>query len=173
MPWLDEIRTMADRDHHVVLQFPRGVNKRDLIGKLEAALPEHSVFDSGSDTTTDRITVKPVVSTATVLAHARDIEYAVQLYIEACSTMNAQFENGTLTEEWSSEWHGGDRRFKNARTGQVIEAPVAGPPTPSSIDPYFFAIFAKSTQGLEPVARLLRDDFHDAARMRDILFPRS
>jgi hypothetical protein len=161
---------MADSDHHVVLQFPGRVDKRAIISRLEAALPDHSVFDSGGIGGTDWVTVMPVVPRATVLAHAREIEAAVTSYIEACSTIIAKYEEGTLSEEWSSDMHGGHRRFENSRTGQVIEAPLGGGPEPSKIDPYFFALFAKSTPGLEVVARLLRHDFHDAARMRDILF---
>ena len=170
VPPLDEIRAMADTDHHIVLQFPSGLVKHDLINELSAALPEHSVFDSGGDRTTDWVTVMPVVARATVLTHAREIEAAVVGYIEACSTMLLKFEQGSLSQEWASETHGGHRRFENSRTGQVIEAPVGGAPEPSRIDPYFFALFTKSTPGLEVVAQLLRHDFHDAARMLDILF---
>jgi hypothetical protein len=170
VPPLDRIRTMADSYHHIVLQFPGRVDKRAIISKLEASLPEHSVFDSGGNRTTDWVTVMPVVPRATVIAHAREIEAAVRSYIEACSTMITKYEEGTLSEEWSSDMHGGHRRFENARTGQVIEVPLGGASQPSKIDPYFFALFAKSTPGLEVVAQLLRHDFHDAARMRDILF---
>ena len=170
VPPLDRVRAMADTDHHVVLQFPGRVDKSALISKLRAALPEHSVFDSGGNKATDWVTVMPVVTRATVLAHAREIGAAVAGYIEACSTMLAQYEAGSLSEEWSSETHGGHRRFENSRTGQIIEAPLGGAPKPSRVDPYFLAMFAKSTPGLEVVARLLRSDFHDAAKMLDILF---
>jgi hypothetical protein len=170
VPPLDTIRMLADSDHHVVLKFPGRVDKRTTISKLRASLPEHSVFDSGGDRTTDWVTVTPVVPRATVLAHAREIEAAVRCYIEACSTMIGKYEKGTLSEEWSSDLHGGHRRFENSRTGQVIEAPLGDAPEPSRVDPYFFALYAKSTVGLEGVARLLRNDFHDAARMRDVLF---
>lgn len=96
---------MADSDHHVVLQFPSRVDKRAIISKLGASLPEHSVFDSGGDRTTDWATVTPVVPRATVVAHAREIEAAVRSYIEACSTMITKYEEGSLCEEWSSDRH--------------------------------------------------------------------
>lgn len=170
IPPVDKIRTMADSDHHVVLQFQGRVDKGAIITELKASLPEHSVFDSGGDRTTEWVTVMPVVPRATVLAHAREIETAVRSYMEACSTMIEWYEAGALSEEWSSHVHGGHRRFENSRTGQVIEAPLYVAQDPSRVDPYFFALFTKSTPGLEVVARLLKNDFHDAARMRDILF---
>ena len=37
------------------------------------------------------------------------------------------------------------------------------------LDPYFFALFLKSTRGLEHLARLVRHEFHDAARVLDLL----
>ena len=170
VPSLEKLRELADVDHHVVLQFPGCIDKSALISELRAALPEHSVFDSGGNSTTDWVTVMPVVSTATVLAHAREIGAAVTGYIEACSNMLAKYTASSLAEEWSSETHGDHRRFENDRTGQIIEAPLDGAPEPSRVDPYFLASFAKSTPSHEVVARLLKDDFHDAARMLDILF---
>lgn len=170
VPPFDKIRAMADADHHVVLQFPGRVDKRVIISKLTASLPEHSIFDSGGNRDTDWVTVMPVVAKATVLAHAREIRAAVMSYTEACSAMIAKHQEGSLSVDWSSDTHGGHRRFENSHTGQVIEAPLGGCPEPSRVDPYFFALFAKSTPGLEVVARLLKSDFHDAARMLDVLF---
>ncbi len=172
VPSFEKIRMMADSDHHVVLQFPRAqrVDKGPLVHELRAALPEHSVFDSGGDNTTDWVTVMPVIPSVTVLAHAREFGAAVASYIEACSTMLAKCKEGSLSEEWSSAIHGGHRRFENSHTGQVIEAPLGGAPAPLNVDPYFLSLFVKSTPGLEVVAGLLRHSFHDAVRMLDILF---
>jgi len=163
---------MARSGRQVVLQFPakQHLDKTPLIRRLADALPEFSVFDSGGSQGTDWVTVMPVVERATVLAHAREIQQGVEAYIGACSTMLAEHAEGTLSAEWSSYTHGGHRRFENSETGQVIEAPLGGAPEPSRVDPYFFALFAKSTPGLQSVARLLGHDFHDAARMLDILF---
>lgn len=170
VPPLEKIRTMADSGHHVVLQFPGRVDKRGIISELSASLADHSVFDSGGNSTTDWVTVMPVVPRVTVVAHAPEIVAAFKSYIDACSAMIGKFEESSLSEEWSTDVHGGHRRFENTLTGQVIEAPLDGALEPWRVDPYFFALFAKSTPGLEAVARLLRHDFHDAARMRDILF---
>jgi len=170
IPSFDKIRAMVDSDHHVVFQFPGRVDKHALISKLRSVFPEHSVFDSGGDGASDWVTVMPVIARAKVLAHAQEIRAAVKSYIEMCSGMQREYAGGSLSEEWSAETHGGHRRFENSCTGQVIEAPMEVAPEPSRVDPYFFALFAKSTLGLEVVARLLRHDFHDAARMLDILF---
>lgn len=172
VPSADKIRGMADPDHHVVLQFPatQYVDKTALIRQLAAALPEYSVFDSGGDKKTNWVTIMPVVGRPEVIAHTREIEQAARAYIQACAAMLAQHTDGRLPAEWSSYTHGGHRRFENSKTGQVIEAPLGGPPDPRKLDPYFFALFAKSTPGQEVIARLIRDNFHDAARMIDIVF---
>jgi hypothetical protein len=151
VPPVEKIRAMADSEHHVVFRFPGRVDKLALISKLRAALPEHSVFDSGGDKTTDWVTVMPVIGKATVLAHAQEIRAAVMSYVEACSTMLVKHQEGSLSDEWSSDTHGGHRRFENSHTGQVIEAPLGGAPEPSKVDPYFFALFAKSTASLAPL----------------------
>jgi hypothetical protein len=39
------------------------------------------------------------------------------------------------------------------------------------LDPYFFARFVKTTPGLEGLGKLLRHDFHDPARVIDLLAP--
>jgi hypothetical protein len=163
---------MARSGRHLVLQFPakQQLDKTPLIRRLADALPEFSVFDSGGNQGTDWVTVMPVVERATVLAHAPQIQQAVEAYIRACSTMLGEHAEGTLSAEWSSYTHGGHRRFENSETGQVIEAPLGGAPEPEKVDPFFFTLFTKSTPGLETVAGLLSHDFHDAARMLDILF---
>lgn len=170
IPPLEELQEVASSGHHVVLQFPGRVEKDALILQLSAALPDHSVFDSGGNSTTDWVTVMPVVARETVLAHAPEIRAAVAAYIETCSTMITKYEEGSLSDQWSSARHGGHRRFENRSTGQIIEAPLCSEPDPSQVDPYFFAVFVKSTSGLEVVAEMLNNDFHDADRMLDILF---
>lgn len=163
---------MARSGRHVVLQFPakKHLDKTPLIRRLAAALPEFSVFDSGGNKGTDWVTVMPVVEKAVVLAHAQQIQEAVEAYIRACAKMLVEHREGMLSAEWSSDTHGGHRRFENSVTGQVIEAPLGGPPDPAKVDPFFFALFVKSTPDFETVAGLLSHDFHDAARMLDILF---
>ncbi len=59
--------------------------------------------------------------------------------------------------------------FKSKWTGQIVEAPFREWVNPERIDPYFFAIFVRSTSGLEPVAELMQDHFHDAARILEVV----
>jgi hypothetical protein len=171
IPSAEEIQARIGRGHHLVLQFPvkRHIDKHSIINNLAAAMPDYSVFDSGGDKITEWVTVMPVVSKATVLAHSSEIRQAVAEYIEACSTMLALYA-GKLPAEWSSFVHGGHRRFENSITGQVVEAPLSGAPAAQEVDPYFFAKFVKSTAALESVAQLIAHDFHDAARMLRIVF---
>ena len=163
---------MTNSGRHVVLEFPvkLRVEKTPVIRKLASGMPEHSVFDSGGNKDTDWVTVMPVIKKESVLAHAQKIKGAVTKYIETCSLLSAQHAQGTLSPEWSSFVHGGHRRFENSSTGQVVEAPLSGPPDSQKVDPYFFAEFAKSTPAHAAVAQLISHDFHDAARMLAILF---
>ncbi|PWU11985.1 MAG: hypothetical protein C5B50_22235 [Verrucomicrobia bacterium] len=171
VPANEELKTMVDAEHHVVLEFPARakVDKRALISRIALALPDCSIFDSGGRGDTEWITVKWVIPQAIVLAHAREIGQAIGSYVQACSALLTQYTEGTLSSDWSSDIHGEHCRFENSETKQIVEAPLAGPPRPDKVDPYFFSIFVKSTRGLEPVARLIRDDFHDALRIFDVL----
>ena len=175
IPSAEEIQTKIGRDYHMVLQFPLKlrVDKRSIITNLAAAMPDYSVFDSGGDKSTDWVTIKPVIAKATVLAHSEQITHAVMDYINTCSKMLELFEKSLLAE-WTTDVHGEHVRLENKITRQEIEVPLGGAPEPREVDPYFFARFVKSTPGLESVAQLIGSDFHDAARMLNILFgPRS
>jgi hypothetical protein len=171
-PSTDELRALTVSGRHVVLEFPvkLRVEKSLVIRKLASAMPEYSVFDSGGNKDTDWITIMPVIKTESVLAHAQEIRDAIAEYIESCSALLNQQTQNTLSTEWSSYIHGGHRIFENSSTGQIVEAPLGGPPSPQKVDPFFFAEFAKSTPAHAAVAQLLNHDFHDAARMLDIIF---
>lgn len=155
----------------VVLQFPLALQvDTDVVRRLSALLPDHSVFHGGRDGSFDWVSVMPVVARAIVEAHVGEISEAIHRYIGACELLVSQYTNGELGAEWECDKHGDDCRFSNRATGQIVEAPLERLLTPANVDPYFFAMFVKSTKGLERVAALIRHDFHDAARMLEILF---
>ena len=153
------------------MRFPSlsGAEKAALISRLSAALPEHSVFDSGGGPEYPWITVMPVVARSRVLERQGQILRAIEEYRRACALLVEQYRAGTLPREWQADEHGGHCRFKSLRTGQVVEAPLWEWVDPERVDPYFFAMFVRSTTGLEPVAELLTHDFHDAARVLDVV----
>jgi hypothetical protein len=163
----EQLAAQASGGHHVVLRFPllQPDEKAALIGRLSAALPEYSVFDSGGGLSPAWVTVMPVVSRARVIERRAKILEAVADYRRACDTLVEQHRAGTLPGEWHTNEHGGHCRFSSRRTGQVVEAPFREWIDPDYVDPYFFAAFVKSTAGLESVAELIEDDFHDAARI--------
>jgi hypothetical protein len=74
-----------------------------------------------------------------------------------------------LDREWTYSFHGRECRFENRAMGQIVEVRLGFGTEFGVLDPYFFALFVKSTPALTHLARLLRDDFHDAARVLELL----
>ena len=182
----EQLAEQASGGQHVVLRFPslRPDEKAALIGRMSAALPEFSVFASGGGLSPAWVPVMPVVAKARVLERRAEVLRAVTAYRRSCATLVEQYRAGTLPREWRAEEHGGECRFTSQRSGQVVEAPFrewADPDQqvvevpfrewadPDQVDPYFFAIFVKTTAGLESVARLIEHNFHDGARILELV----
>jgi hypothetical protein len=191
----EDLAEQAKPGSHVVLRFGSlsPEEKTALIGRLSAALPDHSVFDSGGDASCRWITVMSVVPRAWVLERRAAVLRAVEEYRRICAelaekyqasirrreqvsflrricaVLAEKYQAATLSREWRMGEHGGHCRFKNRRTGQVVEVPVREWVDPKRIDPYFFAEFVKTTAGLESVAELITDYFHDGARILEIV----
>jgi len=161
----DELGALAVRDRHVVLRFARcdDASLRAAIDRLGRALPDHSVFLSGVDT----ITVLRVISRAEIERHRASITEAVTAYRRTCDSLVERYQDGSLDPAWDTGEHGMECRFEHRETGQIVEAPLLM--RARRVDPYFFALFVKSTPEWRPVADLLVEDFHDAARMLDVL----
>jgi hypothetical protein len=166
-----ELAAQTSEGRHLVLRFPAlsAAEKAALISRLSAALPDHSIFESGGDAEYPWITVMPVVARSRVSERRGQILRAIEEYRRACAVLVEQYRSGTLPREWQADEHGGHCRFKSRRTGQIVEAPLREWVDPDRVDPYFFAMFVRSTTGLEPVAELLTHDFHDAARVLDVV----
>jgi hypothetical protein len=166
----EQLAAQASDRHHVVLRFPSlGPDEvSGLIDRLSAALPEHSVFQSSGGLSPVWVTVRPVVARARVQERRAEILAAVEEYRRACSRLIEQYEAGTLPANWKANEHGEHCRFKSRATGQVVEAPLEWV-DPVPVDPYFFAEFVKTTAGLERVAELIEHNFHDGARILDIV----
>jgi hypothetical protein len=167
----EQLARRASAGHHVVLRFPSlgPDEKLALIARLAEALPDHSVFDSGSRLGSAQITIIPVVSRARILERRVEILQAVAEYRQACLALIEQYRSGILSQDWRTDVHGGHCRFLNRRTGQVVEAPLREWVDPKRVDPYFFAKFVRTTSGFEPIAELLTHDYHDAARILDVV----
>ena len=171
IPSSSQIESWLANGAHVVLQFPPDTTrdaKTKLIADLASTLPEFSVFDSGGNSQSEWVTAMPVVLSRTVTANRTDIENALVAYRSECSRLMELYRADSLPPEYSADEHGGHCCFKHMQTGQTIEAPLDGF-VDDNVDPYFFALFVKSTPEHSTVASVIRHDFHDAARMLDIL----
>jgi len=73
------------------------------------------------------------------------------------------------TAEWEYYFHGGECQFRNVRTGQIVEVCLGFRDEFGVLDPYFFFQFVSTTPGLEKVAQLFTDGFHDTLRALEIL----
>jgi len=167
----EQLAAQASGGHHVVFRFPslRTDEKAVLINRLSAALPDHSVFDSGGGLSPAWITIMPVVARAQVLDRRAEVLRAIADYRRACAELVEQYRAGTLPREWRADEHGGHCRFMSRRTGQVVEAPFREWADFERVDPYFFAEFVKTTAGLESVAELIEHNFHDGARILEVV----
>jgi hypothetical protein len=136
-----------------------------LLARLSAEFPDHSVFANGS-----KVIVLPVVVTrARVLERQAEVVRAIAEYWRTCAELVGRYRAGTLPREWWSDEHGEHCRFENQRKGQVVEAPLWELAEPFPVDPYFFALFIKTTAGLESVAESIEREFHDGARILGIV----
>jgi hypothetical protein len=167
----EELAVRASGGYHVVLRFASlgSDEKAALIDRLAAALPDFSVFDGGGGLSPVWITIMPVVPRARVLQRRAEVLRAIAEYRRACAELVGQHRAGTLPREWRADEHGEHCRFESRRTGQVVEAPLQEGADPGRIDPYFFAEFVKTTAGLEPVAELIENNFHDGARILEVV----
>jgi hypothetical protein len=198
LPPADRLRELATDDHHVVLRFPaeelaapQGGRKRALVEQLASVLPEFSVFDSGGSSGTECITIKKVIRREDVLTNTAEFVAALRLFRRTASALAVRLAQrlgvapdrlldldrqrdraeglGRLDGGWAYHFHGLECCFENRESGQAVEVRLGFGDEFGVLDPYFFGRFVKSTPGLAPLARLIQDDFHDAARVLDVL----
>jgi hypothetical protein len=192
IPPAHQLRVWASAERHVVLRFaPDALSgpdtKASVVARLAAALPECSVFDSGGDQANEWVTVMRVITTEVVQANAAGFLAAMRLFRETATELAHRMADrlgvspadllDRVTDDdavceldgWSSEPHGMECRFEHTKTGQEVEVCLGFGAEFGVLDPYFFARFVKTTPGLEPLVVLLRHDFHDAARVIDLL----
>ena len=76
---------------------------------------------------------------------------------------------GRLDFRWGYAFHGHECGFRDRLTGQDVEVILGFPGEFGVLDPFFFARFVATTAGLEVVAALFKDGFHDPLRALEIL----
>lgn len=147
-------------------------------------------------TGTSRISVMKVIPRAVVLENAEAIVEAARQFRSVATDLMTRLsrrlgvepvqfaadpmfwhrfgQSGNLNEEWGYFFHGFECGFGHRRTGQDLDVRLGfmgetGTSEFGVLDPYFFAHFVRSTPGLEPVADLFTDDYHDPNRTLDVL----
>lgn len=178
LPTHKVLREHLDRMSHVVLEFENKrwwqVREETDIESAISILREHfsncSVFHSGGDKKSEWVTIYPVVSSENIHIHKKQIIEAVDSYIARCIHLEEQRLQEKLSDEWETFVHGGHCRYENFDTGETVEAPLEITEKPENVDPYFFAKYVKSINLFPEVASLITDDFHDTARILDVIY---
>lgn len=197
LPPLAAIRRLVDDNHHLVLHIdplPDGpdFDERLVIDRLATELPDYAVFNSGG-----AVTIMKIIAEVDVLAEADAIVGAgaqfrrtatdlmgrlskkLDISLEAFYGLKYRpllrrgwFRNrwkGQLDFRWRYGFHGNECGFTNRRTAQVVEVILGFAGEFGVLDPYFFARFVATTAGLEQVAALFKDSFHDPRRALEVL----
>lgn len=138
------------------------------LAMLAARCPDHAVFQGAPDPLGTFISLLPVVPRATLVAHHGELVAAIAGYRAICAELLERRQARRLGRMWRVEVHGEHCRFEHRSSGQIIEALLEGG-ADSPVDPYFFALYLRTTAGMDGLAALLVHDFHDAARMLDFV----
>jgi hypothetical protein len=197
LPSLPAIRQLVDDDHHLVLRLDPPLDGADfdermVIDRLASQLPDYTVFDSGG-----AVTIKKVIAEAVVLAQADAILAAAEQFRRTATDLMGQLSRkvgiplesftgleyrpllsrdwfrsrwkGRVDSDWRYGFHGHQCGFKNRSTGQVVEVEMGFRGEFGVLDPFFFSRFVSTTPGLEKVAALFRDSYHDPLRALVVL----
>jgi len=169
-------------------------DKESAIERLSKQLPGHfSVFDSGGTKESTQITVKRVIEEQVVV---ENIDLFLKAIDRFCATANElitrlarklnfpmeeisenwrfrldpSLTKGWLDDNWQYWFHGHECQFRNVATGQVVDARLKDYGKQRALlDPYFLAVFVRTTPEEARVSELLKDEFHDTERVLKIL----
>lgn len=168
--------------------------KKSTIEKLSTQLPErYSIFDSGGTKESTQITIKRVIEERVVIENIDLFLGAVDRFCTTANeliTMLAQkldfpvekvsenwrfqlepsLTKGMLDDKWEYWFHGYECQFRNMVTEQVVDVRLKNYGDKLAIlDPYFLAVFVRTTPEEVKVSELLKDEFHDTTRVLEIL----
>jgi hypothetical protein len=197
LPTLPSIRQIVDDHHHLVLRVAPPLDgldfdERMVIDRLAPRLPDYTVFDSGG-----AVTIKKVIAEEVVLAQAATIVAAAAEFRRTAADLMGRLSRklgipleafygseyrpllsrgwfrhrwrGRLDSSWKYGFHGHQCGFTNGSTGQVVEVELGFRGEFGVLDPFFFSRFVTTTPGLEGVAALFRDRYHDPLRALVVL----
>jgi hypothetical protein len=169
-------------------------DKEFAIERLSKQLPEcFSIFDSGGTKESTQITVKKVIEERVVI---ENIDLFLEAIDQFCATANelitrlarrlnfpmeevsenwrfqldSSLTKGWLDDNWQYWFHGHECQFRNVATEQVVDVRLKDYGDKYALlDPYFLAVFVRTTPEEARVSELLKDEFHDTGRVLKIL----
>lgn len=169
-------------------------DKVPVLRRLAEQLPEDfSVFDSGGTVESTWITIMQVIGESEVLESADLILGTISRYrsladelltklalkldtpLEQVSEdwlyrLAPELTKGNLDDVWMYWFHGTGCRFTNAVTKQIVDVRLEDYGNVHSIpDPYFLAVYARTTPEESQMSRLLEREFHDTLRALTVL----
>ena len=145
------------------------MDKDSLLGKLNKMLPDYNIFDSGGSEQDIWITLIPPYNPIEMEWLLPVVKKAVQAYINIGSKLAEDYKKGTIADNWDIFEHGGQRRFENPVTGQVIETPKNDILNRENLDPHFLINFMKTTSGFNKTLKKKKIDFHKMVKLLDII----
>ena len=163
LPPIEEIRETASEDG-AVINFPKGViDIGKMINFLQMELTWFTVFSNGGSSHEDSITVLPVISIQVFNSNKARFVESYEDYDLRCRELIGNHNAGTLKEGWKGQRHGMHICFTNKFNSMTVEAPLD--PDRQGMDPYFLSKFIKSCDQYKDIALLIKNDFHDGARI--------
>jgi len=173
IPSIDKIHSLT-KEMHLVLVFPEdkvSIEAIDtIIEQLSKQLPDYRVFYAGGRDDTNRITIHPVIKKETIDTNLELIIDAIKDYINLSRLL---LKNVTDEKNWN-DWeltyeHSPHNRYENQKTGQIVETCDYVFTDFKSIDSYFFGEFIETSKEHLDLAKLIKDTYHDTARILDVV----
>ncbi|BDD11843.1 hypothetical protein FUAX_42750 (plasmid) [Fulvitalea axinellae] len=172
-PSVEEIKHLTQQGQ-LVLEFPREEMNSEIAPKLISELKEqlpvnYMVFKSGVWEHTITITIMPTVSDTTVKRQIEFIKKGIKDYL-AISKMLLNDSQTVALKDWELvEEHGDHNRYKNTKTGQILETCSYEMTSFENIDPYFWGVFVKTSTDHTELKELINSEFHDSQRILDYI----
>jgi len=173
IPSVAKIHSLT-KETHLVLSFSNdkvsGEEIYTIIEQLSKQLPNYRVFYAGGRDDTNRITIHPVIKKETIDANLELIIDVIKDYINLSRLL---LKNVTDEKNWNN-WeltyeHSPHNRYENDKTGQIAETCDYVFTDFKSIDSYFFGEFIETSKEHSDLAKLIKDTYHDTARILDIV----
>jgi len=168
LPSFKEIKNHT-QESHLVLQFPKNTIQTDIsntIENLQRELSDYSVFYAGND----RITVMKVISKENVLENVELIQKALKDYIQLSEQLRQNVTDEKKWNNWELTYeHFPHNRYENLKTGQSADFCGYKMTNLADIDPYFFGEFIQTSTHYPELSNIIKDRFHDTARILDAL----